>query len=45
VKGSIGMDETNYDMLRSGSEEDVNVRSECEEDGGTDCESGDSVLN
>jgi len=29
-------------MLWNGSEEDGNVRSECEEDEGTDCEDGDS---
>ena len=32
----------NDDMLWNGSEEDGNVRSECEEDEGTDCEDGDS---
>jgi len=36
------MDETDDDMLWNGSEEDGNVRSECEEDEGTDCEDGDS---
>jgi hypothetical protein len=30
------------DVLCSDSEEDGNVRSECEEDEGTDCEGGDS---
>jgi hypothetical protein len=30
------------DMLWNGSEEDGNVRSECKEDAGTDCEDGDS---
>ena len=30
------------DILWKGSEEDGNVRSECEEDEGTDCEDGDS---
>ena len=34
-------DETD-DMLWNGSEEDGNVRSECEEDEGTACEDGDS---
>jgi hypothetical protein len=34
------MDETDDDMLWNGSEEDGNVRSECEEEG-TDCEGGD----
>jgi hypothetical protein len=33
---------TDVDMLWGGSEEDGNVRSECEEDKGTDCEDGDS---
>jgi len=28
------------DMLRNGSEEDGNVRRDCEEDEGTDCEDG-----
>ena len=28
--------------LQNGSEEDGDVRSECEEDDGTDCEDGDS---
>jgi len=28
-------------MLSNGSEEDGNIRSECEEDEGTDCEDGD----
>ena len=35
-------DET--DMLRNGSEEDGNVRSECEDEG-TDCEDGDSYTD
>jgi hypothetical protein len=39
---SNAMDETDGDMLWNGSEEDENVRSECEEDEGTDCEAGDS---
>jgi hypothetical protein len=30
------------DMFWNGSEEDGDVRSECEEDEGTDCEDGDS---
>jgi hypothetical protein len=34
--------ETDDDMLQNGSKEDGNVRSECEEDEGTDCEDGDS---
>ena len=37
---STALDET--DMLWNGSEEDGNVRSECEGDEGTDCEDGDS---
>jgi len=32
---------TDGDMLWSGSEEDGDVRTECEEDEGTDCEDGD----
>ena len=36
------MDEADDDMLWNGSEEDENVRSECEEDEGTYCEDGDS---
>jgi len=32
----------NDDVLWNGSEEDGHVRSECEEDEGTDCEDGDS---
>jgi hypothetical protein len=35
-------DGTDDDMLWNGSEEDGDVRSECEEDEGTDCEDGDS---
>ena len=35
------MGETDGDMLRNGSEEDGNVRSECEEDEGTACDDGD----
>jgi hypothetical protein len=33
------------DTLRKGSEEDGNVRSECEEDEGTNCEDGESGTN
>ena len=33
---------TDDDMLWNGSKEGGNVRSECEEDEGTDCEDGDS---
>jgi hypothetical protein len=36
------MDGTDDDMLWKGSEEDGNVRSECVEDEGTECEDGDS---
>jgi len=39
---SNAMDETLDDMLWNGSEEDGNVRSECEEDEGTECEVGES---
>jgi len=36
------MDGTDDDMLWNSSEEEGNVRNECEEDEGTDCEDGDS---
>ena len=36
------MDETDEEILWNGSEEDGNVRSECEEDEGTVSEDGDS---
>jgi len=36
------MDRTDDDILWNGTEGDWNVRSECEEDEGTDCEDGDS---
>jgi hypothetical protein len=39
---SYAVDGTENDMLWNGSEKDQNVRSECEEDEGTDCEDGDS---
>ena len=39
---SSAADGTDGDMLWSGSEEGGVVRSECEEDDGTDCEDGDS---
>jgi len=32
-------------MLRNGSAEDGNVRSECEEDEGTDCDDGDRDID
>ena len=38
---STAVDETG-EVLWNGSEEDGNVRSQCEEDEGTDCEDGDS---
>jgi hypothetical protein len=43
---SSAVDGTNVDILRNDSEEDGNVRNECEEDEGTDCEHGasDTVL-
>jgi len=41
---STAVDETDY-MLWNGIEEDGNVRSECEEDRGTDCEDGDSDMD
>jgi hypothetical protein len=39
---SSTMDEIDDEMLWNGSAEDGNVRSECAEDEGTDCEDGDS---
>jgi hypothetical protein len=39
---SNGIEGTDDDMLWNGSEEDGNVRSEHEEDEGTDCEDGES---
>ena len=38
---SNAMDGTDVDMLWNGSEEDVGVRCECEEDEGTECKHGD----
>ena len=40
---SNAMDGTADDMLWNGSEEDGDVRSQCEEDEGTDCEDGRQV--
>jgi hypothetical protein len=42
---SNAMDGTDDDMLWNDSEEDGDVRSECEEDEGTDCEDGDSDMD
>jgi len=39
---SNAMDKTDDDMLWNDSGKDGNVRSECEEDEGSDCEDGDS---
>ena len=39
---SSAVDGTDDGMLWNGSEGDGNVRSECEEDEGTDCEDGNS---
>jgi len=39
---STAKDETENNMLWNCSEEDGNVRSECEKDEGIDCEDGDS---
>ena len=39
---SSAVDGTDDDMLWDGSVEGGNVRSECEEDEGTECEDGDS---
>jgi hypothetical protein len=38
---STAVDGTDDDMLWNDSEEDGDVRCECEEDEGTDCEDGD----
>jgi hypothetical protein len=40
---SNAVDGTDGNMWWNGSEEDGNVRSECEDDEGTECEDGDSV--
>ena len=42
---SNAMDGTDCDMMWNGSEEDWKVRSQCEEDEGTDCGDGDSDIN
>jgi hypothetical protein len=42
---SSAVDGTDDDTLWNGSEEDGNVRSECEEDDGTDCEDGESDID
>jgi hypothetical protein len=39
---SNAVDEINDDILWNGSEKDGNVRSECEQDEGTDCEGGEN---
>jgi hypothetical protein len=39
---SNAVNETDDDMLWNGNEEDGNVKIECEEDEGNDCEDGDS---
>jgi hypothetical protein len=41
---SSAIDRNDDDMLWMGSEEDGNVRSECEEDEGTDCEDEEVTL-
>jgi len=38
-------DGTDDDMLWKGSEENGNIRCECEENEGTDCEDGDSDID
>jgi hypothetical protein len=38
------VDETNY-VFWNGSEENGNIRSECAEDEGTNCEDGDSYID
>ena len=42
LEGSNVVDGTDDNMLRNDSEEDGDVRSECEKDEGTDCEDRDS---
>jgi hypothetical protein len=39
---STALDETDEDMLWNGSKDVGNIRRECEEDEGTNCEDGDS---
>jgi len=41
-EGSIAVDGTDDDVLWNDSEEDGDVRTECEEDEGTECEVEDS---
>jgi hypothetical protein len=41
----MAVDRTNGGMLWNGSEEDGNVRHECEQDEGTDCADGHSDTN
>jgi hypothetical protein len=42
---STAKDETDNNVLWNCSEEDGNVRSECEQDEGADCEDGDSDID
>jgi hypothetical protein len=42
---STAMGETDDGVLWNSSEEDGNIRSECLEDEGTDCEDGDSDID
>ena len=42
---SNAVDETDDDMIWNGSEEDRNVRRQCEEVEGTDCEGGESDID
>jgi hypothetical protein len=44
-EGSYAVVGTDDDILWNDSEEDGNVRSECEEDEGTDCEDGYSDMD
>jgi hypothetical protein len=39
-EGSNAVDGTDDNVLWNGSEEDGDIRSECEKDEGTDCENG-----
>ena len=42
---STAVDETDDGVLWNDREEDGNIRSECEEDEGTECEDGDSNID
>ena len=42
ISNSVDRTDDDDDVLWNGSKEDGNVRSQCEEDDGTDCEDGES---